>query len=172
MLAAESERGWPDAVPPIVARGWEEYRSKAPAPLVAVVSDLFDAVTAPLVAALEATPLTLLHGDWKCGNLGSRPDGRTILLDWAGTGVGPIAQDLAWYLAINAARCPEPKEDAIAALRASLERCGVTTDGWWSRQLSLCLLASVVQFGWEKALGAPGEFGWWCDRALEGAALL
>lgn len=172
MLAAEAERGWPDAVPPIVARGWEQFRSLAPYRLVAVLDALFSDVAAPLVEALAATPQTFLHGDWKCGNLGSRPDGRTVLLDWAGTGAGPVTQDLGWYLAINRARLPESKEDAIAALRSSLEACGVATDGWWERQLSLCLLATVVQFGWEKALGEAGEFGWWCDRALEGAALL
>ena len=28
-------------------------------------------------------PLTFVAGDWKLGNVGRRPDGRTILLDWA-----------------------------------------------------------------------------------------
>ena len=172
MLAAEAERGWPDAVPPIVARGWEEFRSRAPGRLVSVMDDLYSTVAAPLVDALSATPFTFLHGDWKCGNLGSRPDGRTVLLDWAGTGAGPVAQDLGWYLAINRARVPESKEDAIAAFRASLAAHGVDGAGWWETQLSLCLLAVTVQFGWEKALGDTAEFGWWCDRALEGAALL
>ena len=37
----------------------------------------------PLVDALAATPHTFLHGDWKLGNLGSRPDGRTVLIDWS-----------------------------------------------------------------------------------------
>jgi hypothetical protein len=172
MLAAEAERGWPDGVPPIVARGWEQFRKEAPGRLVTVMDGLFAELGAPLVDALATTPYTFLHGDWKCGNLGSRPDGRTVLLDWAGTGAGPAAQDLGWYLAINRARLPESKEDAIAAFRAALEAGGVATEGWWDRQLALCLLAAVVQFGWEKALGDAGEFGWWCDRAVEGAALL
>jgi aminoglycoside phosphotransferase (APT) family kinase protein len=39
-----------------------------------------------LVAAFGETPATLIHGDWKFGNLGAHPDGRTILLDWGGPG--------------------------------------------------------------------------------------
>ena len=35
----------------------------------------------PLFDALTETPVALLHGDTKFGNLGSRPDGRTILSD-------------------------------------------------------------------------------------------
>jgi hypothetical protein len=34
------------------------------------------------------------------------------------------------------------------------------------------LLAGLVVFGWEKALGDDAELGWWCDRAREGAAAL
>ena len=36
-----------------------------------------------LVAALATTPSTFVGGDWKLGNLGRRPDGRTILVDQA-----------------------------------------------------------------------------------------
>ena len=172
MLAAEAERGWPDPVPPIVARGWDRFRERAPYRLAAVVRELFHEAAAPLVDALAATPFTFLHGDWKCGNLGATADGRTVLLDWAGPGAGPAAQDLCWYLAINRARLPESKEDALAAFRVALEGHGIPTADWWDRQLALCCVAAAVQFGWEKALGDPDEFGWWCDRALEGAALL
>ena len=38
---------------------------------------------------LAGTPATFLQGDWKMGNLGSHPDGRTILLDWAYPGSRP-----------------------------------------------------------------------------------
>ena len=43
--------------------------------------------------------------------------------------------------------------------RAGLERHGVETDPWWGSQLSLCLLGTLVQFGWEKALGDRDELG-------------
>ena len=48
-----------------------------------------------LTEPLAQTPVTFLHGDWKMGNLGSHPDGRTILLDWAYPGSGPACWDLA-----------------------------------------------------------------------------
>ena len=32
----------------------------------------------PLVAALETTPLTFVHGNWKLSNFGCTDDGRTV----------------------------------------------------------------------------------------------
>jgi thiamine kinase-like enzyme len=58
------------------------------------------------------------------GNLGSHPDGRTILLDWAYPGAGPACWDLAWYLALNRSRLPASKEDTIEAFRGSLRAHG------------------------------------------------
>ena len=69
-------------------------------------------------------------------------------------------------------RLPESKEDSIQAFRAALRRHGVEVDGWFDRQLRLCLLAMAVTFGWEKALGDDGELGWWAGRAADGARLL
>ena len=71
--------------------------------------------------ALRATPLTFVAGDWKLGNVGRRPDGRTMLLDWAYPGEAPPCWDLAWYLALNRARLPETKEATIARYRERLE---------------------------------------------------
>ncbi len=106
------------------------------------------------------------------GNLGIGADGRSILIDWTYCGPGPVCHELGWYLALNRARLPETKEATIDQLRAALERHGVATAPWWDRQLPLSLLGTLVQFGWEKALGDADELGWWCERALEGAALL
>jgi hypothetical protein len=94
------------------------------------------------------------------------------LIDWTYCGEGPVCFELGWYLALNAARLPCDKEDAIDALRAALEANGVVTDGWWERQLDLCLLGTLVLFGWEKALGPDDELDWWCERARLGALLL
>lgn len=166
-LASEEGLGWPDEVPVIAARGWARLAERAPAEVLDAVTSL-RADLDPLVRAARKTPQTFLHGDWKLGNLGASPDGRTVLLDWTYPGVGPIAHDLGWYLALNAARLPEAKEDAVDALAASLRARGVPTDGWWEQQLHLCLLGTLVQFGWEKALGADEELEWWCERAREG----
>ena len=103
------------------------------------------------------------------GNLGSHPDGRTILLDWAYPGSGPACWDLCWYLALNRARLPEPKDAAIDRFRAALEAHGISTDPWWERQLDLCMIGIMATFGWEKALGDPGELHWWQDRVARAA---
>lgn len=169
-LAAEAQRGWPDAVPRIAADGWGRFTERAPVDVRTIVEDLRHDVD-PLVAAVRLTPHTFLHGDWKLGNLGVAGD-RTVLLDWTYPGLGPVAHDLAWYLALNRARLPESKEASIDALRASLEGRGVATASWWDTQVALCLLGALVQFGWEKALGDDDELGWWCDRAREGARRL
>jgi hypothetical protein len=166
-LASEGALGWPDEVPVIAARGWDQLAARAPADVLGAVESLRRDLD-PLVRAVRSTPQTFLHGDWKLGNLGASADGRTILLDWTYPGVGPVAHELGWYLAINAARLPEPKEAAIDALEGSLAARGIDTDGWWERQVDLCLLGTLVQFGWEKALGGDAELAWWCNRARAG----
>jgi hypothetical protein len=167
-IDAEEARGFPDPVPRIAQQGWSQFVERAPRAARDIVLDLRRDLS-PLVAAVATTPRTFLHGDWKMGNLGVTTDRRAVLLDWTYCGSGPVCHELGWYLAINNARLPHSKEDAIDALRHALERHGVATDGWWERQRDLCLLGSLVQFGWEKALGDDDELGWWCDRAREGA---
>ncbi len=155
-------------VPELARAGWERFSVVAPR-AAALVSSLLEAPW-PLVEALERTPATLLHGDLKAANLGSLPDLRTILLDWAFPGRGPACSDLAWYLLINGERLPESPEEAIAAYRRSLAAHGVRIGGWWERQLGLALLGAVVQLGWDLALhGRPGDLAWWEARALDGA---
>ena len=171
MLACEAERGWPDEVPVIADRGWRAFADRAPADVRAVVDEL-RAEPDLLVAALADTPWTFLHGDWKMGNLGSHPDGRTILLDCAYPGAGPACHDLGWYLAMNRARIPETKEATIERFQAALGSHGVDTSGWWDRQLDLCLLGTLVELGWEKALGDGDELAWWVERGRAGAARL
>jgi hypothetical protein len=101
------------------------------------------------------------------GNLGTHPDGRTILIDWTNPGAGPACWDLCWYLALNRARLPVSKEATIARFRDALERLGVTTDGWWDAQLDLCVIGIMAAFGWEKALGDDNELAWWEGKVAE-----
>ena len=160
----------PDVPGPVAAaaEGWGRLpaRSAALWELARVVHERPAVVTGPL----SQMPQTFLHGDWKMGNLGSHPDGRTILLDWAYPGSGPACWDLCWYLALNRARLPEPKEAAIDRFRAAIEGHGVATDPWWDAQLDLCLIGIMATFGWEKALGDAGELDWWQDQVAHAAA--
>jgi hypothetical protein len=160
----EAGLGSGEAVPAMITAGWERVAGQAPRS-AAVARALLDDPS-PLLGPLAATPGTLVHSDWKAGNLGSLPDGRTVLLDWAFPGEAPPCADLAWYLAVNCDRLPEPKEAAAGAYRAALEERGVPTAGWWDVQLGLCLVGAFVQLGWSKT--GP-ELAWW-DRRVWAAA--
>ena len=127
----------------------------------------------PLVLALASTPSTFVHGNWKLGNLGTDTEGKTVLFDWENPGIGYGCAELAWYLAINAARIPATREATIAAYRDGLERRGIVTEPWWQRQLALGLLGGMLWFGWEKAFaGWNDELAWWSARVEEAVTFL
>ena len=171
MAAAEAAIGSDHLVPRLVAQGWPLLEEVAPA-LARVVVPLVHEPS-PLVDALDTTPQTFVHGNWKLDNLGTDDDGRTVLLDWELPGTGAAASDLAWYLAINCRRLPTTKEQTIVSYRAALERHGVATEPWWDRQLGLCLIGAMVQFGWEKALGGyDDELAWWEEQVVQATPLL
>ncbi len=170
VTACEKAWGAGAAVPQIAAEGWRRLPTVAPRMADIVLPLLRDAD--PLVAALASTPQTFVHGDWKMGNLGSHPDGRTILLDWAVPGRAPACTELAWYVALNRRRLPHSKEETIDAYRGALERHGVDTAPWWDLQIELALLGAAVQFGWEKAYDEADELSWWEERSVLGARRL
>jgi Phosphotransferase enzyme family len=168
---AEAAVGSAHLVPQLVAKGWPLLAQVAPAAAAVVTPLARD--PGPLVEALAATPHTFVHSNWKLDNLGTDDTGRTVVLDWEQPGCGAPLSDLAWYLAINCRRLPQAKEASIAAYREALESCGVDTGPWWERQLALCLLGALVQFGWEKAFGGyDEELAWWERHAVRAAALL
>ena len=170
-LAVEAARGWPEPVPKIAADGWARFEERVPRDVLVVVNGLRRDPSA-LVDRVAATPLSFLHGDWKLGNLGVGADGRSVLIDWTYPGEGPCCFELGWYLALNRVRLPESKEATIDRFAAALRANGIDTGDWFDTQLALCLLGTLVIFGWEKALGDDAELAWWCDRAREGAARL
>jgi hypothetical protein len=172
VAAAEAARGSGAVVPQVMAQGWDRL-PKVSHRLAELVLPLVND-PAPLVAALGAVPHTLVHGDWKAANLGSHADGRTVLLDFGEVPgeASPIA-DLSWYLALNTDLLPETKDETIATYRRALHRHGIDTADWWDTTVALELLGTMVQFGWEKALGGPGpELAWWEAWAAEGSRRL
>jgi hypothetical protein len=171
LASAEAAVGSAHLVPRLVGEGWPRLAEVAPAASAVVAPLARD--PGPLVEALDGTPHTFVHGNWKLDNLGTDDRGRTVVLDWEQPGRGAPLSDLAWYLAINCRRLPQTKEDSIAAYRGALEACGIGTEPWWERQLALCLLGALVQFGWEKALGGyDEELAWWERQAVRAAPLL
>lgn len=171
MAEAEAAIGSLPLVPQLVAKGWPLLAEVAPAAARIVTPLARD--PGPLLHALASTPQTLVHSNWKLDNLGTDDHGRTVLLDWEQPGLGAPLSDLAWYLAINCRRLPQSKEESILAYRAALAECGISAGAWFGRQLSLCLLGALVQFGWEKALGGyDEELRWWEKQAVQAAPLL
>jgi hypothetical protein len=171
LAQAEAAMGSDHLVPRLVGEGWPRLAEVAPVAAAVVAPLARD--PGPLVEALETTPQTFVHSNWKLDNLGTDELGRTVVLDWEQPGRGAPLSDLAWYLAINCRRLPQGKEDAIAAYRQALEEAGINTEPWWDRQLALCLLGALVQFGWEKALGGyDEELAWWEAQAVRAAPLL
>ena len=120
-------------MPRLVGEGWPRLAEVAPAAAAVVTPLARD--PGPLVEALEGTPQTFVHSNWKLDNLGTDAAGRTVVLDWEQPGRGAPLSDLAWYLAINCRRLPQGKQDAIAAYRRALEEYGISTEAWWDRQL-------------------------------------
>jgi hypothetical protein len=171
LACAEAAVGSAHLVPRLVGEGWPRLAEVAPTAAAIVTPLARD--PGPLVEALETTPQTFVHSNWKLDNLGTDDEGRTVVLDWEQPGRGAPLSDLAWYLAINCRRLPQRKEDAIDAYRRALEECGIGTKPWWERQLALCLLGALVQFGWEKALGGyDEELAWWEAQAVRAVPLL
>ena len=174
-------------VPQMVTLGWDLLED-AVAPTAAASVRILLENPDPLCAALRAYPQTVIHGDWKLGNLGltdGAPARQTVLLDWAMVGIAPPAVDLGWYLAVNSARLPVSREVTIDTfVRCLRDALGDRFEqSWWDSQLDLALLGAFVQLGWSKILGAlrggPGvrereqdEVRWWSERVLRGARRL
>jgi hypothetical protein len=164
-IAAELTAGQVPGPVAAAAAGWRTLPERSP--FLSQVARALHAQPGMITVPLAETPPTFLHGDWKMGNLGSHPDGRTILLDWALPGSGPACWDLCWYIALNRARLPESKEATIDRFRDALENRGVSTRNWWERQLDLSLIGIMATFAWEKALGDDTELRWWERRVAE-----
>jgi len=166
LAVIEEQRASGAVVPTLVAKGYANMAEYSPA-AHRLARGIFSDPSSFLLG-IERTPHTFVHSDWKLGNLGNHPDGRTILVDWAFQGEGPGLADLAWYLGVNCRRIPQSKDDTIDAYRVALQRRGIDPTGWWDEQLALSLLGCFLQQGWSKTLGErDDEFTWWEERALD-----
>jgi len=110
----------------LAAAGWEAFFRLAPAADAATLHAAL-ADPAPYVAAVEALPWTLVHGDVWGPNLGFLPathaaprvGPRVLLLDWALATVGPATYDPLWLCGTWHALDPVR---VLAAYRARLTR--------------------------------------------------
>jgi hypothetical protein len=136
-IAAELARPDTDRVIEAADQGWAALGRRAPE--LAALAGRIHAQPGPLVAALAQTPSTFLHGDWKMGNLGSHPDGRTILLDWPTRARGRPAGTWPGTSRSTGHACRSPRRRPS---RPSAARCGRTAStppaGSTSRPPSAC----------------------------------
>ncbi len=175
----------PDEAPALAAegidvgavRGWAAFEEVAPPAAVDLMRRLF-ADMSGLLAAVDAAPQTLLHGDLRLGNMGVG-DGKLWLFDWATVTRAPVSLELAWFLAVNSSRFSIPLADVhnryCDHLRAVLTPRALP-DAEWERLDALMFILGFLLDIWGKAnvaaAGQPDELRWWCDGALAGAKLL
>ena len=170
--------------------GWTVFNDVAPREAARVLAGLHRD-TQPLLNALARTPHTLVHGDYKFANLGAlappttgadhatAEEPRTIMLDWQDATFGPPLLDLGYFLAIEAARLPVPKDVVLEMYREELAAAGYRTESrTWERDVALGLLAGgAMRLLWQKALRtqatdpaireqAQVDLAWWSEQVV------
>lgn len=128
-------------------RGWEYWPEVAPGEVGERVLALAHQ-PAPLVAALERLPATLLHGDLATVNMALEADrpGSLTLIDWGLAAAGPPGLDIGRLLA-GCAHAFDVSLDDLTRLHR--DAAGPAYD---ERDQRLGLLSGLVWLGWNKAL--------------------
>jgi hypothetical protein len=162
----------------LACRGWEIFARNVPADVAGPVLVLLEDPT-PLVSALTAGPITLVHGDLATVNM-ARDGDTLVLIDWALATAAPGVLDIAWLLA-GCSSVLEPTREYVLKTYA-----GLAGPAYDVRSLRLALLAGLMWLGWNKALDAAEhpdpatrererrDLDWWVRAArdtLEGGAL-
>jgi hypothetical protein len=168
---ARAEIDGSDRYPKLLQHGWREAPSLLPtdlaAPILALARD-----PAPLIRALRAGPLTLIHGDGFRTNFGLR-DGRLVALDWALAAEAPAELEYTWLLSGTG----DLRDEVLEAVRVGL---GSSRD---DRRLRIALLYECIfelaGLAYGVATAAPEhaeapltELSWWLAHAREGLAAL
>lgn len=132
---ARAEREGIDLYPKMLGLGWERFAEVVPRELGAVIVRLVEDPS-PLVRELEKGPLTLIHGDYKLGNVGIAHDGRIVAIDWALACAAPPEIELVWVLGkLDEAQA---RDEVVAAWRR------IRGDAFDPSRLRLALLFEVL----------------------------
>lgn len=159
-----------------IERGWAAFERLAPQ---RVGREVLEIVRRPdtLVAALQRRAQSLCHGDVAAVNMAWEVD-QLVLIDWAQVFVGPAALDIARFLP-SGLRSSAIEKDWFLKQYAI-----VSGDRFDEVALRLSLLATLVWWGWKKALDATEtldpalqsleaeNIAWWCDQASAGLRVL
>lgn len=104
------------------------------------------------LALLDGLPRTLCHLDVWPNNLIVRPDGRTVLLDWAFVGSGALGEDHANLVpdSVFDHLVPSSRLEALAETVTTAFLDGVVDSGWGGdeRLALLGMRAAAVKYHW------------------------
>ncbi len=162
----ELDAGRAHPVLEMAARGWQKFFADAPKDVREKIR-AWQENPAPLLDELEAMPQTLVHGDFKLGNLGiaRRSDLLntdsliTVALDWQDATRGAGVLDLGYFLALNARWLPFSKAEAIEIYTSALNARGHFVS---TREIEIGLLAGgALRLLWLMVNGAQKELDWW-----------
>lgn len=144
----------------MAARGWERFERDAPKDVARVVRG-WQENPASLLQELERLPQTLLHADFKLGNLGIAGGDTTVALDWQDATRGAGVLDLGYFVTLDARRLPFEKQTALDIYRDALARQGYEVS---RRELELGLIAGgALRLLWLVTLTSENELIWWYD---------
>ncbi|MCY1674990.1 phosphotransferase [Pseudarthrobacter sp. SL88] len=159
-----------------VQRGWKVFRDIVPHKSAEAIIELKNRPHA-LVDALMARPSTFCHGDIAAVNMAWAAND-LVLVDWGQAFVGPPALEIARFLPSGLVRSELDPDWFLA------EYQDISGDRFDAEALSLSLLATLVWYGWRKALDAVetanaelrakevASLAWWCDAADRGLRIL
>jgi hypothetical protein len=162
----------------LALRGWEIFEDAVPADVAEPVLRLLDDMD-PLTKALQARPMTLVHGDLAVVNMAVELDD-LVLIDWAMPAAAPGALDITRFIAGCSSVVELSREEMLAVYEKA---AGPAYD---ETAMRLALLASLTWLGWNKALDAAenpdpatrarekADLEWWVTEArktLESGAI-
>ena len=155
-----------------IRRGWEAFLLLAPQDVGQKVIEIVQRPAA-LVGALALRTPSFCHGDVAAVNMAWNGE-QLVLIDWGQVFVGPAALDVTRFL-------PSGLRSSAISNDWFLDQYELIADDRFDqRALRLSLLATLVWYGWKKALDATegpdpalrtveqAGIRWWCEQAAAG----
>jgi hypothetical protein len=156
-LSVQTAARLPSSTSPIprgILQGWPRLLTLVEPDVADVLRRLMEDPH-PFCAAYDRLPWTLVHGDWRQGNIGAgdAQAAQVVALDWQLAGMGPATVDLAYYLANVEGMVPVSYEESVEQYRLHLaRRLGARFDqSWWQPMLELGQLGYALRMGFSFA---------------------
>ena len=127
----------------------------------------------PIEKIIAGLPKTLIHGDFKIGNLAILPSKKVAAFDWTVAAYASPAIEIGWYITVNASRLARSKESVLNRYRelVQIERGQSISNEDWNQMVDAAVMAGAGMLLWNKALnvqkGLPGakeEWEWWAEN--------